>query len=266
MIDQRFYSVSGLKSPEEAEAAYARRREFLARRAEGQATRDASLAAILTAATPPESMGAAPVAPARGAMGLVDEACILPGSDVGAAPGYLPRLRTTGRFWREVDPLSVMCRQAAMRHAETGSDAPFVAPFSPGQIAIGRHYRALTERYEAGGVKLSSLEAGRDSGSRGGDFMDAHLILGRELTGMHRAIGDGSALAVRRIRPSARGSRVSIPDRRIVDMVCLGGLTLSDVLAAHGWASKGETRRALREALCAALDRMRGHREKGLDP
>lgn len=263
MIDQRYYSVGTFMTPEDAAAAHDRREAFLARRAKTQAGRDASLAAMLAAAAPPESMGAAPVAPARGPMGIVDEISILPGSDVSAVKGYEPRLRIIGRFWREADPLSVMCRQAAIRHAESGSEADFVPPFSPGQIAIGRHYRALTERHDAGGVKLSSLEAGRDSGSRGGDFMDAYLALGLELVCMHRSIGDGSALVVRRIRPSARGSRVSIPDRRIVDMICLGGLTLSDVLATHGWTVDGKARKALRQALCAALDRMRGHCKKG---
>ena len=71
------------------------------------------------------------------------------------------------------------------------------------------------------------------------------------------------ALAVRRIRPSDRGSRAGITDRRLVDMVCLGGEDLTAVLRAHGWFEDGKNRKALRLALCAVLDRMQGYREKG---
>jgi hypothetical protein len=67
-------------------------------------------------------------------------------------------------------------------------------------------------------------------------------------------------MAVRRIRPSKRGSKAGITDRRLVDMVCLSGLTFDQVLERHGWAPKGEHRIALRTALCGALDRMQGYR------
>ncbi|MDN5789115.1 MAG: hypothetical protein L0H65_19100, partial [Pseudorhodobacter sp.] len=69
----------------------------------------------------------------------------------------------------------------------------------------------------------------------------------------------GEAMVVRRIRPSLRGSKASIPDRRLVDMVCLGGLDVTGVLRAHGWSAFGEHRDVLRRALCAALDRMQGY-------
>jgi hypothetical protein len=90
--------------------------------------------------------------------------------------------------------------------------------------------------------------------------MDAYLAVGRELDRLHGRIGLGQALVLRRVRPSQRGSRVGISDRSVVDMVCLCGMTLGQVLEAHGWAVKGEYRDGVRIALCGALDRMQGYR------
>ena len=96
------------------------------------------------------------------------------------------------------------------------------SPLSPGQVAIGRYYRDLVERHACAGLKCSSIEAIRSSGSGcGGDFMDAVLRDREEIERLRRRIGTGSAMVVRRIRPSKRGSRASISDRRLVDMVCL---------------------------------------------
>lgn len=204
------------------------------------------VAAILSAATPPSDVGPVPVAPARGAMRL---------ELVRETVNGLTK-RNQGRRMEQADVFDVMIAQARRRHGD--SDAPFVAPFSPGQVYMARHYRDLTERYEAGGVKCSSLEAGREGGE-GGGFMDAYLADGRMLEALHRRIGMGEAMVVRRIRPSKRGTKTGITDRRLVDMVCLGGLTFDQVLARHGWAPKGEHRIALRAALCGALDRMQGY-------
>ena len=66
-------------------------------------------------------------------------------------------------------------------------------------------------------------------------------------------------MAIRRIRPSQRGSKSIITDKRLVDMVCLEDKDLGQVLSAHGWAVKGEANAALRRALAAALDRMQGY-------
>ncbi len=49
-------------------------------------------------------------------------------------------------------------------------------------------------------------------------------------------VGTGTAMAVRKIRPPKRGSRVKITDRRLVDMVCLEDKPISAVLRAHGWS------------------------------
>lgn len=128
-----------------------------------------------------------------------------------------------------------------------------------GQIAMAREYREMTERHAAGSLRCSSLEAGRAGGGDAGGFIDAFLDVGARLRGLHRRIGDGVALEVRRVRPSDRGARRAVRDRVLVDMVCLGDRTLDAVLGAHGWAVKGDARAALRVALAAALDRMQGY-------
>lgn len=208
------------------------------------------VARMLADATPPEAMRAAPVAPARGAQRLVTE--------MQALPGGVRRI--VGQHWEEADVFTAMMRDAVARHGAAAGDAPFVAPFTPGQIAMARHYRHLTERHAAGGMKCASLESRGGGGGAGGDFMDAYLAEGRELARLHRCIGAGEAMVLRRIRPSARGTRRGIGTRALVDRVCLADESLADVLRAHGWAVKGEHRAALRVVLCAALDRMQGYR------
>lgn len=69
-------------------------------------------------------------------------------------------------------------------------------------------------------------------------------------------------MALRRIRPSARGDqdqpRRNIAARALVDLVCLEDLDISAVLTRHGWAVKGETVKAATKALAEALERMIG--------
>ena len=209
------------------------------------------LAAILSAAAAPDECGPRIIpAPARGPFKVEPQSQLLPQgergwvqADAGFA-GFSPI--------RAVDVFDLMLRAAA----RAGLDAPL----TPGQVAMGRRYRDLAERHDAGGVKCSDL-IGRKGGT-GREFMDAYLAEGRELDAIRRRVGDGAALSVRRVRPSARGGagRRNIADRALVDMVCLGNRSLSDVLRAHGWAVKGDTRKAVAEALCAALDRMVGYR------
>lgn len=129
---------------------------------------------------------------------------------------------------------------------------------TPAQVAMGRHYRDLVERHASAGVRCSSIEAVRSGGSGQGSFIDAVLRDREKIRVIHDRIGTGAAMAVRRVRPSSRGSRVTIMDRRLVDMVCLEDRTISEVLRAHGWCEKGQTRRALRQALADCLDRMAG--------
>lgn len=211
------------------------------------------LAAILARAAVPDACGPRIIpAPARGAFKVAPQSQLLPNgadgwvqADAGFA-GYQPI--------RAADVFDLMLRSAER--------AGLAAPFTPGQVEMGRRYRALVERHDAGGIKCSDL-IGRPGGA-GGDFMDAYLAEGRELAALRRRIGDRAALSVRRVRPGARGGagRRNIPDRALVDMVCLGNRSPSDVLRAHGWAVKGDTRKAVAAALCGALDRMAGYRDE----
>ncbi|MGA0615338.1 hypothetical protein [Paracoccus sp. KR1-242] len=136
-------------------------------------------------------------------------------------------------------------------------------PLTPGQISMARRYAAMVEVAASDGMRLSSLDASHGGGDSMG-WMDRHLSVAEELSVLRSRIGGGVAMAVRRVRPSARGDgqRGPILDRVLVDMVCLKGRTLDQVLVAHGWSVKGEHRKAVAHALAEALDRMIGYRAK----
>lgn len=132
------------------------------------------------------------------------------------------------------------------------------ALFEPYQVRAGRDYAALVERCESSGIKGISLEVMAQRGGGGGEFIDAVIADSRARAAMERRIGDGFAIPIRRVRPSARGKRVGIRNLALVQRVCVGGQTVSEVLAACGWGAYGDARVALREALCSCLDRMAG--------
>jgi hypothetical protein len=103
------------------------------------------------------------------------------------------------------------------------------------------------------------------SGARGGSqegFTDHRLDQARRIAGLRARVGAGSALSLRRIRPSRRGddglARRNIADLALVDEVCINDRDLSAVLRLHGWCVKGDTVKAAAAALGAALDRMMG--------
>jgi hypothetical protein len=152
---------------------------------------------------------------------------------------------------QRADVFDVMAARAAGRNKQS--------PLSKGQVQMGRHYRDLMERYESAGVKCSSaFSIESTGGGSGGDYIDAVLRDREEIDKLHRRMGLGPAMVVRRVRPTIRGSRVQITMRRLVDMVCIEGRTLGDVLRAHGWSVGGRTVKAVTHALCEALDRMAG--------
>ncbi|MFN6976561.1 MAG: hypothetical protein ACK4OP_00415 [Gemmobacter sp.] len=218
----------------------------------------ARLQAVRSLGSVPEACGPDIVpAPARGPVRLVT-----PYVQVGNArindgwrgPGEaVPRAALA-----RADIWDLMLREAAARHARAGGDTPFDPPFTPSQIAMARHYRDLVERHDAGGMRCSSVEAQACRGGAGG-FADAFLAEGRAIAAIRARIGDGAALVLRRIRPSARGTRSVISDRALVDGVALGDMAVGAVLARHGWALSAAVREAARAALAAALDRMQGH-------
>lgn len=190
-----------------------------------------------------------PEAPARGAFRLVQQQKLYPGGKDGFEAkdaGFLGR--------------AAICNADVFdRMAASAARARKAPPLTPGQIAMGRHYRDLVERHDCAGLKCSSVEATRSGGSgQGGGFMDAVLRDREEIDRLRRRVGSGVAMEVRRVRPSARGTRAAILDQWLVDMVCLEDKALSDVLRAHGWSVYGDPLRAAGRALAAALDRMAG--------
>ncbi|WP_049642766.1 hypothetical protein [Candidatus Rhodobacter oscarellae] len=200
-----------------------------------------------------------PMAPARGPVRMLDMMASYPKGDDDfemKAAGFLGR-----KTLQRADSFDVMAAMAA-RHKRA-------SPFSPAQVAMGRFYRDLVEKHESAGVKCSSLESlSQRSAGSGSDFMDA-VLRDRERIGvLRKRIGSGSAMVVRRIRPSDRESRASIMDRRLVDIVCIEDGSITDVLRAHGWVREGETAqakhiKALQVALREALDRMMGPVRRG---
>lgn len=136
------------------------------------------------------------------------------------------------------------------------------APFTPGQRDVGREYAELFTRCQASGLKLSQMNGSGGGGGTAG-VSEAVLADMQRLAWMQRQIGQGVAMAVRRVRPSQRGGDGSrrarnITDANLVRSFCVDAETLSAVLVAHGWSGRGENKKALHRALCAALDRVRG--------
>lgn len=200
-------------------------------------------------AVPEECGPAIPEAPARGAFRVFEGRQLYPsgeGAFVSKPSGFMGR-----KTIQLADAFDVMAARAASKQKGP--------PFTSSQVAMGRFYRDIVERHAVAGVGCSSLETLRSSGSgTGGSFVDAVLRDREQIALLRRRIGEGAAIVVRRVRPSARGSRRTIGDRALVDMVCLEEATISDVLKAHGWAVKGETVKAGQRALAEALERMMG--------
>ncbi|KIC30176.1 hypothetical protein RA24_03745 [Leisingera sp. ANG-M6] len=222
--------------------------EYLAARRLREEEEAARIEAVKARGNVPAECGdRIPEAPARGAFRVFEPMDLYPAGEDGfevKPAGFRGRMAM-----QMADSFDVMAAKAA-RHKK-GS------PFTASQISMGRHYRDLVERHACAGVKCSSVEALGSGGSgQGGEFMDAVLRDREEIERLRRRIGTGTAMAVRRIRPSKRGSRASITDRRLVDMVCLEDRTISDVLKAHGWSVKGGTVTDVRRALAEALERM----------
>lgn len=222
-----------------------------------------NLAAIKDAAAAPWQCGdAIPVAVARGRIERFQPSALV---DDGKGGTKVELTGYRGRDGARVsDVFDSMVNQARRAHADKGKKAgPFVPPFTWGQVQIARDYAALTERCSTSGVKCSSLESLRQSGSGGGDREAAIFADFARLRALHRRIGGGLAKKLRRYRPSASSAgaepRRSITVRRLVDGVCLAGLTPKEILQAEGWAGNASQIRDLRAELCMSLDRMQGY-------
>jgi hypothetical protein len=211
------------------------------------AAADRRVQQVVDRAVPPAAMASAPIAPARGTMQLV--------TNYEATPGGIRR--TSGAHWRAACVLEAMNARAAHRAEARG--VAVLLPFGPGQIAMAGIYRGLVEWRDGAGVKCSSLEAGRGGGGSG-LFIDAFIDQGAALSRLHDLIGTGVAL-----RPwgamDRDNARRAVTARALVDWVVCEGLDLTAVLRRAGWAANGINRKAVRVALCAALDRMQGYRD-----
>ncbi|WP_411839234.1 hypothetical protein [Paracoccus sp. ME4] len=217
------------------------------------------LAAILARATPAEGCGPAiPVAPARGPSKAVTPNVLMP--DPKTPSGY--KIEATGwrgfRAAKAIDIFDVLEQREAARARKENRDP--VSPFTRPQIDIARRYRDLVEHHAAGGMKCASLETRGGGGAGGGEFIDAYISVGREIRALQERIGTGAAMAVRRVRPSARGGITAsiIRDRDLVDAVCLEGKAFDVVLASYGWGVSGKNVALLKAALASCLDRMQG--------
>lgn len=121
-------------------------------------------------------------------------------------------------------------------------------------IGVGRDYRDLFEKVEAGNIKCSNLDGGGCGGGRV-DFMDAYMRDSDRLARMQHSIGTGIAMKVQRM---GRGNRQSISDRQLIDQVCLSDRDISSVLRGFGWSVDGKNRRPAKLALWLILERMVG--------
>lgn len=202
---------------------------------------------IKARAMPPAEMAAAPVAPARGPQALVANYTVTGG-------GMRQR---DGAHFQALSPLAVFVAQAWLRHKARGTAEGFVPPYAPGQVAMAEMYAALAEWRSGSALRCSTLEGGT-AGGGSGHFIDTFMERGRALAALQAAIGDVVALSPRRNMDRGNARR-AISARAVVDMVCLAGLDLSEVLRRFGWEGNGRNRRDLRAALCAALDRMQGY-------
>jgi hypothetical protein len=236
----------------------------------------ARCADVMSRATPPGRVSPViPVAPARGpAIAEVPRAAVMTEAgprDRRSAPVGFDRVRVGDAFdlmddqarrgWPRVVDAARRAHEAAQ--AQPGArqrdfvPPAFQPPFSAGQVAAARDYAALVERVNGSGVKCASLEGRAGGGGGGCGVSEAVARDMARLAVLRRRIGDG--LAKDCVRPSKGGMRTAIRVRDLVDRVCIGGATLSDVLAAHGWGRNAGVQRVLQEALRRALDRMQGY-------
>lgn len=195
------------------------------------------------ASVPPSSCGPEIVrAPARGPVTTV-----APQVMMSTADGYAPQ---HGGFQgrdaaRAEDAFDRMARQSQrLGHRPR---------LSRGEVQVGRVYAALVERYESSGLRCISVEATRVSGSGDVGYVDAVIADGQALRRMRAALGDDPVLEVRR---ETGRPRLDLRLRDLVDQVCLGGLTVTEVLRARGWSARGASVDQVYRALSMGLARM----------
>lgn len=188
---------------------------------------EARLAGRVAGYTPPclEPGGEMPFGPARGGLERV-EIDELDGGALAAERGN-PRLVVR----RRRGPGALSGLRAELRRAAV-------------------RYAALVEAVAApGGL---DLDGARGSGLSDGGAT-SRCVLAHRLDRARAAIGDAPVLHPRFV---ARSDRALVTVADLVDRVCVDGWTLELVLRSRGWSRRHEHRRALAEALVAALERL----------
>lgn len=138
--------------------------------------------------------------------------------------------------------------------------------FTPAQIEIGRRFAGLVERHAKGAIKCSSFEA-NVGGSGGGDFMDTFVSEGREIDQMrHAARWDHTGQEVIAIKVVSRGKARLIMSGDLVERVCLGQRSMSQVLRDYAMSNSGRNIERTTQALSDALDRMNSIKVKKVSP
>ncbi|MDO6617169.1 hypothetical protein [Pacificibacter marinus] len=204
-----------------------------------------------------------PSAPARGAVRISNPKELVPGTtDKFQHAGWQKR-----SVMHRCDVFDMMRAKALNVHARAKAKdvkAVFEDPFNAGQVSMARYYAGLHESLHSGGVCGTSYAEDRVSGGGGGlDAVDLRLAARQEFEALERRVGRGVAMALRKVRPSKRGDGRAckmISDLDVVRMVCLHGLSLSEVLGKYDWSKSSRNLLALRVALRGALDRMQGFR------
>lgn len=198
--------------------------------------------------------GIHPMAPARGVTQLFRHSEV-----IRTEQGNFRIRRTTGpgteaggHALRRADAFDVMEAQSA-RAAKARNREP-VRLFTQAQVEAGRAFGEVSERVAKGGIKCSSIDGARGGGD---GFMDAYIADCQRLERMRRAIGDGWALSPMAAAPH-RGHRQPIRSRAVVYFVCVGGLTMADVLARFGWSRGQKAKDRLRSSFAASLDAIYG--------
>jgi hypothetical protein len=211
------------------------------------------LGIVRAAGAVPDACGdAMPLAPARGPLRVFDMLAAYPDGKTGTIlkPAGFAGRKTAQRM----DVFGRMDAQSRRRGGEPVLTAS--------QIGMGRIYATMVQDRAASGVRCSSMEAMSGGGGTREGYTDHRLNMARQIDTLQARIGAGCAMAIRRVRPSARGdgvqARRNILDRVLVDAICLDDRDISDVLHSYGWAIKGDTVRAATLALAGALDRMIG--------
>lgn len=223
------------------------RAEKRAERATAEAQRIAEVTDL--GAVPGACGGEIEPAPGRGPVATFLPLQLLPQGADGwtmAPNGHKGRLGL-----RRADAFDIAADQVRRR------DKAAAPPFTPSEIAMGRTYRDLVERYAAGAIKCSDVE-GQVSSGTGRDFMDTYIAIGEEIAALRRWIGEGAALELRRMRPSKSGgpARRMILKRTLVDDFCLRDQPITAIMKAHGWSNDKGTRARVTLALRASLGDM----------